>query len=188
MLNNNLLFMKAIIFFFLLCITAVPIPAFASNPPENDVEARLKEMGVTLYELPPPIANYVRAVHTGNLVFMAGHGPSKPDGSRVTGKVGQDLTIEEGQEAARYAAIALLSSLKAEIGDLNKVSRIVKVHGMVNATPDFTGQSQVMNGFSDFIVEAFGEKIGKHARAAVGMGSLPLNMAIEIEMIVELKE
>lgn len=180
--------MKAILFSVLFSLVAVYVPARASNPPENDVEARLKEMGVTLYELPPPIANYVRAVRTGNLVFMAGHGPSKPDGTRVTGKVGKDLSIEEGQEAARYAAIALLSSLKAEIGDLNQVSRIVKVHGMVNAPADFTQQSQVMNGFSDFMVEVFGEDTGKHARAAVGMGSLPLNMAVEIEMIVELKE
>ena len=154
---------------------------------DNDIEAKLEAMGITLYDMPPPTANFVRAVRTGNLVFMAGHGPMKPEGGSVTGKLGQDLSIEEGQQAARYTAIALLSSLKQEIGDLDKVSRIVKVHGMVNGTTDFTQQPQVMNGFSDFIVEVFGDK-GKHARAAVGMGSLPGNIAVEIEMIVEVED
>ena len=153
----------------------------------QDIEQKLQDMGVELYDLPAPTANFVRAVRTGNLVFLAGHGPVTPDGSYVTGKLGQDLTIEEGQEAARYTAITLLSALKAEIGDLDKVSRIVKVHGMVNGTTDFIKQPQVMNGFSDFIVEVFGEK-GKHARAAVGMGSLPNNIAVEIEMVVEVED
>ncbi len=152
--------------------------------PDSDIEQKLADMGVELYDLPQPEANFVRAVQTGNLVFLAGHGPWTPEGNYVTGKLGQDLTIEEGQEAARLVAITLLSALKAEIGDLDKVSRIVKVHGMVNGTTDFTQQPQVMNGFSDFIVEVFGDK-GKHARAAVGMGSLPSNIAVEIEMVVE---
>ncbi|WKN32558.1 RidA family protein [Porifericola rhodea] len=153
----------------------------------EDIEQKLKDMGVELYELPQPEANFVRAVQTGKLVFLAGHGPMTPEGKYITGKLGQDLSIEEGQQAARYTGITLLSALKAEIGDLNKVSRIVKVHGMVNGTSDFTDQPKVMNGFSDFIVEVFGEK-GKHARAAVGMGSLPSNIAVEIEMIVEVEE
>lgn len=153
---------------------------------EEDIESKLEEMGVELYDLPEPSANFVRAVRTGNLVFLAGHGPLTPDGTSVTGKLGQDLSIEEGQQAARYTAITLLSALKGEIGDLDKVSRIVKVHGMVNGTTDFVEQPQVMNGFSDFIVEVFGEK-GMHARAAVGMGSLPGNIAVEIEMIVEVE-
>ncbi|MFQ5674273.1 MAG: RidA family protein [bacterium] len=151
-----------------------------------DVEQRLKELGVELREPAPPTANYVRAVRTGNLVFLAGHGPSKPEGGAVTGKVGQDLDLEQAQAAARLTGISLLSSLKAEIGDLNKVKRVIKVHGMINAVPNFTQHSQVMNGFSDFIVSVFGDK-GRHARAAVGMGSLPRNIAVEIEMIVEVE-
>lgn len=153
----------------------------------DNIEQKLADMGVELYDMPAPEANFVRAVRTGNLVFLAGHGPLKPDGTSVTGKLGKDLSIEEGQEAARYTGIALLSALKAEIGNLDKVSRIVKVHGMVNGTTDFAEQPKVMNGFSDFIVEVFGEK-GKHARAAVGMGSLPSNIAVEIEMVVEVQD
>ena len=158
----------------------------ASQQPKPDVEQRLKELGVELREPSPPTANFVRAVRTGRLVFLAGHGPSKPEGGLVTGKVGADLNLDQAKEAARLSAISLLSSLKAEIGDLNKVKRIVKVHGMVNAVPDFTQHSQVMNGCSDFLVSVFGQR-GKHARAAVGMGSLPRNMAVEIEMIVEVE-
>lgn len=158
----------------------------ASQQPKLDVEQRLKELGVELRKPSPPTANFVRAVRTGNLVFLAGHGPAKPEGGVVTGKVGADLSLDQAKEAARLSAISLLSSLKAEIGDLNKVKRIVKVHGMVNAVPNFTQHSQVMNGCSDFLVSVFGQR-GKHARAAVGMGSLPRNMAIEIEMIVEIE-
>jgi len=158
----------------------------ASQQPKSDVEQRLKELGVKLRKPSPPTANFARAVRTGNLVFLAGHGPSKPEGGVVTGKVGRDLDLDQAIEAARLSAISLLSSLKAEIGDLNKVKRIVKVHGMVNAVPDFTQHSQVMNGCSDFLVSVFGQR-GKHARAAVGMGSLPRNMAVEIEMIVEVE-
>ena len=158
----------------------------ASQQPKPDVEQRLKELGVELLERSPPTASFVRAVRTGSLVVLAGHGPSKPEGGLVTGKVGTDLNLDQAKEAARLSAISLLSSLKAEIGDLNKVKRIVKVHGMVNAVPDFTQHSQVMNGCSDFLVSVFGQR-GKHARAAVGMGSLPRNMAVEIEMIVEVE-
>ena len=171
------------------CVVLLLIGSFIGTSlvraaPPDDVEEKLKEMGVTLYELPAPTANYVRAVRTGNLIFLAGHGPMKPDGTNVTGKLGQDLSVKEGQQAARYAAVALLSALKEEIGDLNQVQRIVKVHGMVNSTPDFTDHSQVINGCSDFLAEVFGNA-GKHARAAVGMGSLPGNIAVEIEMVVE---
>lgn len=152
-----------------------------------DVEEKISEMGITLTTPSAPVANYVNAVRTGNLVFMAGKGPSKPEGGYVTGKVGVDLTVEEGYEAAKWVAVAQLSALKAEIGDLNKVKRIVKVLGMVNCSPDFGNQPEVINGFSDTMVEIFGEK-GKHARAAVGMASLPRNIAVEIEMIVEINE
>ena len=154
---------------------------------DYDVEERLASLNITLTEPPKPMANYVNSVRTGNLVFMAGKGPRKPDGTNVVGKVGTDLTIEEGYEAARLTAIAQLSALKAEIGDLNKVVRIVKVKGMVNAGPGFGNQPEVINGFSDLMVEVFGNR-GKHARAAVGMGSLPRNIACEIEMIVEVQD
>ncbi|MFT4736599.1 MAG: enamine deaminase RidA (YjgF/YER057c/UK114 family) [Cyclobacteriaceae bacterium] len=149
-----------------------------------NVEERLADLGVTLKAPPTPIANYVNSVRSGNLVFMAGKGPTRPEGGYVQGKLGQDLSIDEGYQAARLAAIAQLSALKAQIGDLNKVVRIVKVTGMVNAGSDFTSHPEVINGFSDFMVEVFGER-GKHARAAVGMGSLPRNIAVEVEMIVE---
>ncbi|WP_372637177.1 RidA family protein [Fodinibius sp.] len=163
----------------------------SDNGPDNydyDVEERLAELGVDLGEEPtPPVANYVPTVRTGTLIFLSGHGPDKPDGSQVIGKVGEDLSIEEGQQAARLTGISLLTSLKAEVGDLNKVKRVVKVFGMVNATSDFTEHPQVINGFSDLMVDVFGEK-GKHARAAVGMGSLPGNIPVEIDMIVEVDE
>jgi enamine deaminase RidA (YjgF/YER057c/UK114 family) len=151
-----------------------------------DAEKKLKELGIQLISPTKPIANYVKAVRTGNLVFLSGHGPSKADGTLITGKVGKELSTEQGAEAARLTAISLLSTLKAEIGDLNKVKRIVKVLGMVNCTESFTDQPKVMNGFSDLMVQVFGEK-GKHARSAVGMYALPSNMAVEIEMIVEIE-
>ena len=154
---------------------------------DYDVEQRMVELGIELKEPSAPVANYVNAVRTGNLIFLAGKGPTRADGTRVTGKVGADLSIEEGYDAARLVAIAQLSALKAEIGDFNKVVRIVKVLGMVNATPDFENQPEVVNGFSDTMVEVFGDR-GKHARAAVGMGSLPRNITVEIEMIVEVQD
>ncbi|MEE9402983.1 MAG: RidA family protein [Desulfobacteria bacterium] len=150
-------------------------------------ESKLKEIGL---ELPPavkPIANYVPSVRTGNLVFLSGQGPLRKDGTMITGKVGADLTLEEGYEAARRVALGLLGSLKAEIGDLDKVRRVVKLLGMVNCTPEFTDQPKVINGASDLLVEVFGDK-GKHARSAVGMNALPMNISVEIEMIVEVED
>lgn len=157
----------------------------AAQSPSAGPEAKLVALGIELPALPEPVANYVRAVRTGNLVFLSGHGPAKPGGGYVTGKLGADLTVAEGQTAARLTALALLSSLKAEIGSLDRVVRVVKVLGMVNSTPDFTDQHKVMNGFSDLIVEIFGDR-GRHARAAVGMASLPIGLAVEIEMVVEI--
>lgn len=151
-----------------------------------DFDKKLKELNIELFTPGKPIANYVKAVRTGNLLFVAGHGPTKADGSNTIGKVGKDLTTEQGYEAARQTAISLLSTLKAELGDLNKVKRIVKVLGMVNCTETFTDQPKVINGFSDTMVAVFGEK-GKHARSAVGMYALPLGMAVEVEMIVEVE-
>jgi len=160
--------------------------AAQSSSDDYDPEGRIKKLGLVLPELPPSIANYVRTVRTGNLVFTAGHGPLQTDGTYLSGKLGGNLDVEQGYGAARLTAIALLSSLKAEIGDLNRVRRIVKVTGMVNSTPDFTDQSKVINGCSDLLVEIFGDR-GRHARAAVGMASLPRGFAVEIEMIVEVE-
>lgn len=161
-------------------------PAIAAEASEGP-EAALERLGIELPTPAPPVANYVRAVRTGNLVFLAGHGPSKPDGGYVTGKVGEGgLSVEQGYAAARLTAISLLASLKAEIGSLDKVRRIVKVLGMVNSTPEFIQQPAVINGASDLLVEVFGDN-GKHARAAVGMVSLPIGIAVEIEMIVEVE-
>lgn len=152
-----------------------------------DAEKRIEELGIELVMPNPPTANYLKAKRVGNVVYLAGHGPDKPDGTQVIGRLGEDLELDVGYEAARFTGISLLSSLKAEIGDLNKVKNIVRAQGMVNAHPSFKQHSQVINGYSDLMVEVFGEK-GKHARAAIGMSSLPNNIAVEIDMIVELKE
>jgi enamine deaminase RidA (YjgF/YER057c/UK114 family) len=146
---------------------------------------KIKELGLQLPPASKPIANYVKYVRTGNLIFLAGHGPTKVDGTNITGKVGKDLTIEQGYEAAQVTALSLVATLKDALGgDLSRVKRIVKVNGYVNCLPDFTEQPKVINGCSDLLVKIFGEK-GKHARAAMGMVALPSNIAVEIEMIVE---
>jgi len=155
--------------------------------PAVDIEARLKELNIQLVEPSVPTANFVKTVRVGNLVYTSGHGPDRTEGGPLTGRVGDDLTLEQGQEAARLTGVALLSSLKKEIGDLSKVKRVVKVLGMVQCTPEFKDQPKVMNAFSDMMVDIFGEK-GKHARSAVGMSALPGNIAIEIEMIVEVED
>lgn len=151
-----------------------------------DPEAALTKMGIELKTPTAPVANYVNVVRSGNLIFLSGKGPSKEDGSYITGKLGKDLSIEEGYEAARLTGINQLSVLKAELGNLNRVKRIVKTFGMVNSSPEFESQPEVINGFSDLMVAVFGER-GKHARSAVGMGSLPRNIAVEIEVIVEVE-
>lgn len=150
-------------------------------------QAKLDSLGITLRDQGTPVANYVHAVRSGNLLFLAGKGPKQANGENIVGKLGKDLSINEGYAAAREVAINQLSVLKMELGNLNRIKRIVKVHGMVNAMPDFTDHSKVINGYSDLMVAVFGEN-GKHARAAVGMGSLPGNMAVEVEMIVEVYE
>jgi enamine deaminase RidA (YjgF/YER057c/UK114 family) len=153
----------------------------------TDPEARLAELGITLPAVGRPLANYVPAVRVGNLVFLAGHGPAQPWDNTATGKVGKDLTVEQGYQAARKVGINLLASLKAEIGQLRKVRRIVKVLGMVNSAPGFGQQPEVINGFSDLMVQVFGEPRGKHARSAVGMAELPRGLSVEIEMVVEVE-
>jgi enamine deaminase RidA (YjgF/YER057c/UK114 family) len=147
-------------------------------------EARLKALGVRLPSAPAPMANYVRAVRTGNLLFTAGAGPLQDGQLAFVGKVGRDLTVEQGQQAARLVGINLLASVREALGSLDHVKRVVKVLGMVNATETFGEHSKVMNGFSDLMVEVFGDA-GRHARSAVGMGSLPFGIAVEIEMVVE---
>ena len=169
---------------FLLFITAV---ALSNALTAQDAEIKLKEKGIVLMTPSSPVANYVNVVRVGNMLYLAGKGPLKADNTYITGKVGKDLTIEQGYEAARITAINHLAVIKNELGSLNKVKQIVKVFGMVNCTEDFKDQPKVINGYSDLMVEIFGDK-GKHARSAVGMYALPFNMAVEIEVIVEIEE
>lgn len=174
-------------FFLILLAVLFTISACdESAKPEAgyDPEAKLEALNITLPSPPQPVANYVNGVRAGNLIFLAGKGPRYADGTEITGKLGQDVSIEKGYEGARLTAINQLSVLKAMLGNLNKVKRIVKVLGMVNSDPGFIEQPKVINGFSDLMVEVFGEK-GKHARAAVGMASLPRGQAVEIELVVE---
>jgi enamine deaminase RidA (YjgF/YER057c/UK114 family) len=147
-------------------------PAFGQD--DYDPEARLKALGIELPPAPNPVANYVNGVRTGNLIFLAGKGPKRADGSEITGKLGADVTIEQGYEGARLTAINQLAVLKEMLGDLRKVKRVVKVLGMVNSDPDFVQQPAVINGFSDLIVEV--------------LASLPRGQAVEIEMIVEVED
>lgn len=151
-------------------------------------ENRLKELDLSLPPLPRPMANYVSAVRTGSLLYLAGHGPLGDDGKPISrGKLGRDLTVEEGYQAARQTALNALVTLRGELGSLDRVRRIVKVLGMVNADPDFQKTPQVINGFSDLMVEVFGESVGKHARSAVGMATLPNGIPVEIEAIFEVE-
>ncbi len=156
-----------------------------------EIESRLKEMGIELPEPPRPVANYVPAVQAGNMVYLSGHGPRGELREQLLGKVGRDLTVDQGYQAARNVAINLLATLKATIGDLDRVERIVKLLGMVNCTEDFYQQPQVINGASDLFVSLWGDR-GRHARSAVGMQSLPGSDAgsipVEIELIVQVRQ
>ena len=145
------------------------------------IEKRLEELGISLPEPAKPVATYVRYVQTGNLLYISGTGPSK---DQPNGKLGTDLTVEQGYVVARSVGIAMISTMKQALGDLDRVQRVVKLLGMVDSAPDFGDQPKVINGCSDLLVEVFGEK-GRHARSAVGMGALPGNIAVEIECIVE---
>jgi len=149
-------------------------------------EARIKELGITLPSPPKPMGNYIPAVRVGNLLFLSGHGPIRVGDQPLTrGKVGRDMSTEDAYKVAREVGINLLGSARATLGSLDKVKRVVKVLGMVNAVESFGEQPKVINGFSDLMVEVFGEN-GRHARSAVGMGSLPAGIPVEIEMILEL--
>jgi enamine deaminase RidA (YjgF/YER057c/UK114 family) len=150
-------------------------------------EARLAELGIELPEPPEPVGSYVEAVRTGNLLFLAGHGPVGLDGQLVRGKVGDALDVDAGYQAARLVGLGLLATIRAELGSLDRVSRVVKVFGMVNSPPDFGRHPQVINGVSDLMVEVFGDA-GRHARSAVGMGSLPFDIPVEVEMVVEVTD
>lgn len=149
------------------------------------VEAKLTELGIELPSPPKPAGNYVGGVQVGNILFMSGCGPSLPDGGSITGKVGGDLSVEDGYGAARQVGINMLANIKAQVGNLDRVKRVVKVLGMVNANPDFKEHPKVINGFSDLMVEVFGDN-GRGGRSAVGMGSLPFQIAVEVEMILEI--
>jgi enamine deaminase RidA (YjgF/YER057c/UK114 family) len=151
-------------------------------------EARLKDMNIALPKQATPMANYVSAVRTGNLLFLAGHGPVRQaDGSYPRGKLGKDLSVEQGYQVAREVGLNLLATTRTALGSLDRVKRVVKVLGMVNSAEGFGDQPKVINGFSDLMVEVFGEAIGKHARSAVGMAELPVGIPVEIEMILEVE-
>jgi enamine deaminase RidA (YjgF/YER057c/UK114 family) len=150
-------------------------------------EERLKELGLALPQTPQSIANYVGVVQTGNLLFLSGKGPDLVGGRHWLGKLGAELTTEDGYEAARDCMLNLLAVLRDELGQLSRVRRVVKLLGMVNSTPNFDEQPKVINGASDLLVNIFGDQ-GRHARSAVGMQSLPGGIPVEIEMIVEITE
>ena len=150
-----------------------------------NAEARLIELKLELPPAPKPVAVYKSLVIVGNLAHVSGHGPLKPDRTMITGRVGAHLDLEGGQRAARQVGLAILATLRQELGSLNRVKRLVKTLGMVNATPDFLDHPQVINGFSELMAEVFGQENGIGARSAVGMGSLPGNIAVEIEAVFE---
>ena len=168
------------VFLFLLFLS---VSFLRAQTPEKN----LQDLGIELPKPSTPLFSYVTFVRTGNLIYLSGQGPRKADGSFITGKLGRDLSIEQGVEAAKLSCINLLANLQSAIGDLSKVKRIVKVLGMVNCAENFYDQPKVINGFSDLMFAVFGEK-GRHARSAVGMTSLPMNIAVEIEMIVEVSD
>ncbi len=157
---------------------------------KSTAESRIKELGIVLPDKPAaPKANYTGYVKNGNLVFLAGHLPQPIVGKLWSGRLGENMTVEQGQEAAKLCAIQLLATLKAATnGDLNKIKKIVKITGFVNSTNDFTSQHLVLNGCSNFFADVFGSEIGQHARSAVATNSLPLGVPVEIEAIVEIKK
>ena len=151
-----------------------------SNP-----EKRVQELHLILPPAPKAIAVYKTAVKVGSLLFVSGHGPLKPDKTMILGRVGQDMTLDQGKDAARQVGLAVLATVRDTLGSLDKVKRLVKTLGMVNSTADFKDHPLVINGFSELMAEVFGDDAGVGARSAVGMGSLPGNIAVEIECIFE---
>jgi len=171
------------ILFGILILTLAATTAWAQTP--GTAEDNLKQKNITLSAPSRAVGKYVPAARSGNLLFLSACGPGLGPAT-ARRKVGKDLSIEQGYQA-RATGLALLASVRAELGSLNKVKRIVKVFGMVNSAPGFTDQTKVINGFSELMVEVFGDKIGAHARAAVGMAELPFNIPVNIEMIVEVE-
>lgn len=171
--------MKNIVVFVIILLS---INLSAQTP-----DQKLNQLAIQLPQIPKSLGSYVDMVRVGNLVFLSGRGPLQADGKYIKGKIGANLTTDEGYKAARLTAINQIAILKQAFGSLDKIERIVKVNGYVNAADSFTEQSKVMNGFSDLLIEVFGEK-GRHARTSVGVFTLPQNMAIEVEMIVEMKD
>jgi len=160
------------------------VQAQAPNP-----SARLKELGITLPAAPAAIGIYVPAVRVGNLLFVSGHGPANlPDGTRPLGKVGGDLTLQQGKDSARRTGLNVLTSVQSTLGSLDRVVRVVKVLGMVSVAPGFTEMPAVINGFSELMVEVFGKERGTGARSAVGMASLPQNIPVEVEAVFEVRD
>lgn len=168
----------------LLLLAACAAPSAAPDGPE----ARLKTLGLVLPEVPPPTgALIVPCVRSGNLLFVSGHIPAGPDGKPVVGRLGDTMDVKQGQEAARNVALRVLSVVRKELGSLDRVSRVVKTLGMVACTPEFTQTPAVVNGFSEVLIQVFGEEAGKGARSAVGMSSLPAGVPVEVEVILELR-
>lgn len=152
-----------------------------------NIEQRLRELGIELPAPPRPMGNYVPGVLSGNLLFMSGLGPRRADGTAITGKVGTTLTVAEGADAARLVAVNMLANIRAVIGSLDRIEQVVKTLGMVNCLPDFNEMPKVINGFSDLFVEVLGEQRGRGARSAVGMVSLPGQIAVEVEMVLQVR-
>lgn len=172
----------------LLVISVIDINSAHAQAISSNPETRIQELGIKLRTRGGNSSgSFIGAVRVGNLVYLSGQGPLIDNGKYIIGKVGKDLNFEEAKNAARLTGISMLEALKASVGNLNNVKRVVKVLGMVNAVPEFDNHSQVINGFSDLMVEVFGEN-GKHARSAIGLGSLPRNIPVEVEMIVEMKD
>ncbi len=169
----------AITFMTISCISF----CFAQTP-----EQKLRDLNIELKTPRTPIANYVNLVKVGELVFLSGKGPELHDGTIIQGKVGQELSKDEGKSAARITAINLISVLKHELGDLSRIDKFVKINGMVNAIDGFTEHPYVINGASDLIVEVFGDEVGKHSRVAIGVHSLPFNIPVEIDIILKIKK
>jgi len=151
------------------------------------LEQRLADLGLQLPPVPKPIGNYVAGVPVGNLLFMSGIGPRKPEGGVIAGRVGADMSVQQGYDAARLVGLNMLANIRSVLGSLDRIERVVKVLGMVNCTPEFNEHPKVINGFSDLFVELLGEARGRGARSAVGMGSLPNQIAVEVEMVLQIR-
>lgn len=178
--------------YFMLIISTIAcrqsetqIPDQNINLEKIDYDKKLRDLDIDLPEISNPIANYKHITQAGKTLYLAGKGPKDVNGKYIKGKLGKDMDVKQAYVAARASGIQQLAVLKHHLGDLNKIKQILKVQGMVNATPDFENHPEVINGFSDLMVEVFGER-GKHARAAVGMSSLPRNICVEVDMIVEI--